>query len=283
MKKLEYAIDTAGYGDISTGISQLRSSIGKVKKVVIKWLALLDVKDVFTGMMKEYDDIEIASTIVKEIASNFEKEENGNLTFVLEKSAGDPATIYGGKGNDKIYGNDLGFASYVYEYKAGDGKDTIFNWNANDTLSISGDSYTGKIVNNDYIVYVGKGSVTFKNYTRRRRAKNYEDIPCRIEGKQADDTIENGGANVSINAGDGNDSADKFIYKYGDGNDFIFGFDSGDTLTLDGLDFKTSYKNGDVTFKVNGGSVTLKDFTATTFHVNDETYQVSGSKLVKKS
>jgi len=31
-----------------------------------------------------------------------------------------------------------------------------------------------------------------------------------------------------------------------------------------------------------GGSVTLKEFTATTFHINDETYKISGNKFVKK-
>ena len=181
LKKLEYALDMAGFD--AGRINRLRSGIGKVKKVVDKWLALFDVNDIVSGMVKDYADSEILSTMAKEISSNFKKDENGNLTFAWEKSSGTSATIQGGKGNDKIYGNEL--ASYVYEYKAGDGKDTIFNWNANDTLKITGGSYTGKIVKNDYVVYVGKGSVTFKNYTSRRKRQGYEDLPCQIEGKQA--------------------------------------------------------------------------------------------------
>ena len=80
----------------------------------------------------------------------------------------------------------------------------------------------------------------------------------------------------------GNDGADIFIYNSGDGKDVIFGFDSKDTLTLDSMDFTASYKNKAVTLTFEDGSVTLKDFTATTFHINDDTYKISGSKFVKK-
>jgi len=37
-----------------------------------------------------------------------------------------------------------------------------------------------------------------------------------------------------------------------------------------------------ITFKVSGGSITLKDFSATTFNINNATYKISGSQLVKK-
>ena len=36
-----------------------------------------------------------------------------------------------------------------------------------------------------------------------------------------------------------------------------------------------------IAFKVGTGSITLKDFTATTFNVNGCNYRVKGSKLVK--
>ena len=94
---------------------------------------------------------------------------------------------------------------------------------------------------------------------------------------------------VTLSGGKGNDSlwgsggAEKFIYTAGDGKDVIFGFDSKDTLTLDGLDFTTSYSKskGTITFNVSGGSITLKKFTASTFHINNDIYKISGSKLKK--
>ena len=99
----------------------------------------------------------------------------------------------------------------------------------------------------------------------------------KIAGNAPDNTIL--GGNDSLWGGAG---ADKFFYSAGDGKDVIFGFDNKDTLTLDGLDFKASYKNEILTLKVDGGSVTLKDFSAKTFHINDDVYKLSGSKLVKK-
>ncbi len=109
-----------------------------------------------------------------------------------------------------------------------------------------------------------------------------------IVGGAGDDELHGGRGSDTLIGGAGNDSlwgdtaSDKFIC--GEGDDIIFGFENGDTLNLDGINFKTSYdsKAGLVKFSFNGGSVTLKDFTATTFHVNDDTYQISGKKFVKK-
>ena len=83
----------------------------------------------------------------------------------------------------------------------------------------------------------------------------------------------------------GNAGADTFIYAKGDGKDIIYGFDNKDTLTLDNLEFTSatySKKSKAVTLKVDDGSITLKNFTATTFHINDDTYKISGSKFVKQ-
>ena len=109
-----------------------------------------------------------------------------------------------------------------------------------------------------------------------------------IAGGAGDDELHGGRGSDTLIGGAGNDSlwgdtaSDKFIC--GEGDDIIFGFENGDTLNLDGINFKTSYdsKAGLVKFSFSGGSVTLKNFTATTFHVNDDTYQISGSKFVKK-
>lgn len=71
----------------------------------------------------------------------------------------------------------------------------------------------------------------------------------------------------------------------GDGKDVIYGFDNIDTLTLDNLTFSSSSyskKNQSVTLKFDNGSIIFKDFTATTFHINNDTYKITGTKLVRK-
>ena len=110
-----------------------------------------------------------------------------------------------------------------------------------------------------------------------------------IIGNAGNDKLYGGAGNDILLGGKGDDSlwgeagADKFIYAQGDGKDVIFGFDNGDTLTLDGLNFSATYKNSAITFKVGSTSnaVTLKNFTATSFHIDNATYKISGSKLVR--
>ena len=109
-----------------------------------------------------------------------------------------------------------------------------------------------------------------------------------IVGGSGDDQLHGGKGNDTLIGGGGNDSlwgdagADKFIC--GEGDDIIFGFQDGDTLSLDGIDFKTSYsqKNSVVKFRFDGGSVTLQDFSATTFHVNNSVYQIVEGKFKRQ-
>ena len=109
-----------------------------------------------------------------------------------------------------------------------------------------------------------------------------------LAGNAGNDKLYGGAGSDTLWGGKGNDSlwgdagADTFIYAQGDGKDIIFGFEDNDTLTLDSLDFTPSYKDKVVTLKFDSGSITLKNFTATTFHINDDTYQISNSKFVKK-
>ncbi len=84
----------------------------------------------------------------------------------------------------------------------------------------------------------------------------------------------------------GNAGADTFIYSDGDGKDVIFGFADDDLLQITGT-FSASYSKSkaEVYFKVGTTSkaITLSNFTATTFHINDNTYGINGkNKFVKK-
>ena len=109
-----------------------------------------------------------------------------------------------------------------------------------------------------------------------------------IKGGKGNDSIKIFGSATTVTGGKGNDTlwgssyADSFVYTSGDGKDVIYGFDDKDTLTLDSLDFISSYKNNSLALTVNGGAVTFKDFTATTFNINGDAYKISGAKLVKK-
>ena len=68
----------------------------------------------------------------------------------------------------------------------------------------------------------------------------------------------------------------------GGGNDVIYNFGNEDALQIVGT-FTASLKGGDVSFKVGStaNAITLKDFTATTFNVNGDTYRINGNNFVK--
>ena len=147
--------------------------------------------------------------------------------------------------------------------------DTIYGESGND--SIVGNAGNDKL-------YGGFGKDTLKG-------GDDKDV---LNGGAGNDKLYGGKGNDTLIGGTGNDSlwgdagADTFIYNSGDGKDIIFGFDSKDTLTLDIDDFKATYKNKAVTLTFDEGSITLKDFTAKTFHINNDIYKISGSKLKKQ-
>ena len=152
-------------------------------------------------------------------------------------------------------------------------------------VKITGNKLANSIVGGSAkdIIYGGKGNDSI--YGNAGNDKLF--------GQAGNDKIFGGAGNDCIKGGTGNDSlwgddgADKFFYEAGDGKDIIFGFDDKDTLTLDGLDFTTyftgSYNNPEymITLNVSGGSISFKDFTATTFHIDNDTYKISGSKFKK--
>ncbi len=182
------------------------------------------------------------------LGSDYQNADASKLTkavkIVGNKSAN---VILGGSKNDTLYGNS--------------GNDSILGNAGNDVL------------------YGGFGSDTLKGGDGNDKIFGGAGAD-KLYGGKGDDTLIGGAGNDSLWGGDGSDT---FIYNSGDGKDVIFGFDSKDTLTLDSLDFTATYKNNAVTLTFDEGSVTLKDFGSTkTFNINDETYQISGSKFVKK-
>ena len=165
-----------------------------------------------------------------------------------------------------------------------------------DTFDINdyGD-YAGSVKNINAAQVVHDLTITANKLANRIVGSDENDY---IDGGAGKDTILAGDGNDTIYGGKGNDSlqggagndelwggegSDEFIYRKGDGKDVIYNFSDEDSLTFNNLTFTTSYKNDALIFKVGNTSnaVTLKDFTATTFHIDGASYQISGSKLVK--
>lgn len=120
---------------------------------------------------------------------------------------------------------------------------------------------------------------------------NGSDGNDKLYGNAGNDKIYGGNGNDTLRGDAGNDlltggaGADKFIYAKGDGKDVIFDFANDDLLQITGTFTGTYNKSKDEAyFKVGSTSsaITLKNFTATTFNINDDTYQISGTKFVKK-
>ena len=112
-----------------------------------------------------------------------------------------------------------------------------------------------------------------------------------LNGLYGDDKLYGGIGNDTLIGNRGNDSLwgeggnDTFIYGADDGKDVIVGFESNDLLKITGT-FSATYNplEKNVSFKVGStvNAITLKDFTATSFNINGNVYQISGTKLVKK-
>ncbi len=176
-------------------------------------------------------------------------------------------TIDAGSGNDTIeifdpntkviggYGNDLislrgSWSNNVIQYSSGDGNDTVYGYNASDTISITGGTYTKSTVGNNVILKVGSGAMTLvgasgetlniaggdgnsgsSGVTLSNSKKNTV-----ISGTSYADSIYNSGANVTINSGAGNDSinnaGNNVLIDAGAGNDSTWG--GGDKVTING-------------------------------------------------
>ena len=198
--------------------------------------------------------------------------QSGN-DYLLGGSGAD--TLSGGDGNDSI----LGSAGKDKLY-GGNGTDTLYGGDNNDILyGQNGNDYLNGGAGNDKL-FGGDGTDKLYGSTGKDS----------LFGGAENDTLKGGDGNDYLSGGTGNDKlwggdgADTFYYASGDGKDVIYGFSDEDSLTLDGLDFTSSYHSstGALVIKVTGGSVTFRDFDAQTFNINGASYEISGKKLVAK-
>lgn len=194
----------------------------------------------------------------------------------------DVVTVIGGTGNDTIYGSGN---KTLHRYAAGDGFDVIYNWSENDTLTITGGTYTRSTVKNDVVVKVGKGAITLKNAkgktininpsakTKGLKISNSKSNRT-LSGSTGNDTIANEGSKVTINSGKGKDSISNYgdsvkIYAGAD-NDSIWswfgthtnitisGGDGNDRMELWGKKSSLLGGNGNDTIFIHGKNVTTQ-------------------------
>lgn len=153
-------------------------------------------------------------------------------------------TVMGGKGNDTVYSSGN---SVIHQYTLGDGSDVIYNWSANDTLSITGGSYTRSTVGNDVVLTVGEGKITLKSAkgetlnikgTLASGGKNIDNSTSnkKLTGTKYADTIKNHANYVTMVGGKGNDSIHNWgghvSVSAGAGKDFI-ATSTGKNVTVD--------------------------------------------------
>ena len=157
-------------------------------------------------------------------------------------------TIRGGAGNDTIYGDTVNNYGVVYEYSTTSGNDVIYNFHANDTLSVNGATYSTSTVGNDVLVSItgggtisligakgifNPGSTTFTEGDDYYSNTTSNTVLSALAGN---DTIINSGQKVTLNAGTGNDkiynnNGDSSSIDAGDGNDSIYAYDN-DSVTI---------------------------------------------------
>ena len=177
---------------------------------------------------------------------------------------GDWCTINTGAGNDSYYGddadrctintgdgNDLISLSSVDDYdsednviiyKSGDGNDTIYGFDGDDTLSISGGEYSTTKSGSDVIVTVDDGKISLIGASslsavniKGTKSTNSKIITnttpeTLITGTSEADSIHNKGFKVTISTGNGDD----YVYSWGDdctintgaGNDSVYNYKS---------------------------------------------------------
>ena len=193
-------------------------------------------------------------------------------------------TIIAGTGNTTIDargGDDyisLTSARALVEYASGDGNDLIDGFNANSTLDISGAKYSSVKNGDDLILTVGDDKITLTgaaNLSNAHIVGTYNTTPAgkvidnsvdntSITGTAYNDTINNAGENVTIDAAAGDDKISlgsaKALVKYnsGDGNDLITGFNENSTLNISGAKYFSVTNKNDLILFVGDGRLTLK-------------------------
>ena len=74
MDNAEELLEAAGYS--TEDIGKLKKNVGNIQKITGKTLKFTDNSEIVAGVIKEYADNKIWSTVGKELVSDFERDEN---------------------------------------------------------------------------------------------------------------------------------------------------------------------------------------------------------------
>jgi len=157
----------------------------------------------------------------------------------ISVSGGEKNIISGNAGNDSIYIAPTE-TELLIQYKSGDGNDIIYGFNENSTLQL-GDgtsTYAQTAEGNDIIITNADGQITLSGAATLPAVNIAGRIPkgivvnnispnTLISGTNGNDSIQNGGANVTIKAHAGNDSisnieSESVTIDSGAGDDYIY-------------------------------------------------------------
>ena len=193
---------------------------------------------------------------------------NGNdfIRNGIESSTSDDTSINGGAGNDTIYNsgervtinagtgnNIITLESYavnsIIEYSNDDGNNTIYGFNSDDTLKITGGTYSTTKSGNDLILTVGSGNITLKDSADKQLHINNDVLNPNgslfiynqnnntvLSGSDNGDSIYSfDQSNVTVNSGAGKDHIENYgsniLNNADDGDDYIY-IRSGDYVTV---------------------------------------------------
>ncbi len=189
-------------------------------------------------------------------------------------------TVNAGKGKDTI---EASFNPDVFIYAEGDGNDLIKNYDSDDTINITSDTFYGTVASgSDVILSIGSGSITLENALSKAlnivggistigsvivNTKSGEVV----EGTAYADTITNSGENVTINSGTGNDViineelGIQNIINGGAGADSVY--NAGSNVTINADEGSDTINNEGWNTSINGGDGNDIITTSKTYNV----------------
>ncbi len=223
---------------------------------------------------------------------------NGDAGKDYIYNSGASVTINAGTGHDTIELNLAIGSDNRIEYNSGDGDDVVMMSSYNSGAKILVDLQSGSIggysttEENDFVVQVDDGSLTFKNAggelidikTPEGENHIFNGISAtEIGGDDGVNIIDNKGVYVTVQSGAGNDtvtlSADEFsnnVYEYsrGKGKAYVYNYGASDKIRIsDDSKVKVKIKGDDLNLKVGASSMTLIDAAK-----NEQTITVVNSK-----